>query len=56
MSCQQILDSIPHRSPMLLLDDVGREMDHIVCMKTFIGDEFFFQALPDYPLVPGVIQ
>ena len=57
MSRQQILDAIPHRPPMLLLDDVVEwETEHIVCKKTFVGDEFFFQGhYPDFPLVPGVI-
>jgi 3-hydroxyacyl-[acyl-carrier-protein] dehydratase len=57
MSRQQILDAIPHRPPMLLLDDVVEwETEHIVCKKKFTGDEFFFQGhYPDFPLVPGVI-
>jgi 3-hydroxyacyl-[acyl-carrier-protein] dehydratase len=57
MSRQQILDAIPHRPPMLLLDDVVEwETERIVCKKTFAGDEFFFQGhYPDFPLVPGVI-
>ena len=57
MSRQQILDAIPHRPPMLLLDEVVEwEPDHIVCRKTFQPDEWFFQGhYPDYPLVPGVI-
>jgi 3-hydroxyacyl-[acyl-carrier-protein] dehydratase len=57
MSRQQILDAIPHRPPMLLVDEVIEwESEHIVCQKTFTADEFFFQGhYPDYPLVPGVI-
>jgi 3-hydroxyacyl-[acyl-carrier-protein] dehydratase len=57
MSRQQILDAIPHRPPMLLVDEVVEwEVEHIVCQKTFCADEFFFQGhYPDYPLVPGVI-
>ncbi len=57
MSRQQILDAIPHRPPMLLVDEVLEwEDEHIVCSKTFTPDEFFFQGhYPDYPLVPGVI-
>ncbi|MCI0358464.1 MAG: beta-hydroxyacyl-ACP dehydratase [Planctomycetaceae bacterium] len=57
MSRQQILDAIPHRPPMLLVDEVSEwEPEHIVCRKTFQPDEWFFQGhYPDYPLVPGVI-
>ncbi len=57
MSRQQILDAIPHRPPMLLLDEVVEwEPEHIVCRKTFQPDEWFFQGhYPDLPLVPGVM-
>jgi 3-hydroxyacyl-[acyl-carrier-protein] dehydratase len=57
MSLEQILAAIPHRPPMLLVDEVVLwEEEHIVCKKTFRPDEWFFQGhYPDYPLVPGVI-
>ena len=57
MSLQQILDAIPPRPPMLLLDEVLEwESERIVCQKTFRPDEWFFQGhYPDFPLVPGVI-
>lgn len=49
--------AIPHRPPMLLLDEVvSCDETTIVCRKTFRADEFFLQGhYPDYPLVPGVI-
>jgi 3-hydroxyacyl-[acyl-carrier-protein] dehydratase len=57
MSREQILAAIPHRPPMLLLDEVVEwEQNRIVCKKTFQPDEFFFQGhYPEFPLVPGVI-
>ncbi len=57
MNRQQIEAAIPHRAPMLLIDEViDRTSERIVCLKTFHADEFFFQGhYPDYPLVPGVI-
>lgn len=57
MSRAEIEAAIPHRPPMLLLDEiVERFEDRIVCRKTFEPSEFFFQGhYPDYPIVPGVI-
>jgi len=57
MSREQILAAIPHRPPMLLLDEVVEwEQERIVCSKAFQSEEWFFQGhYPDFPLVPGVI-
>ncbi len=57
MTLEQILDAIPHRPPMLLLDQVVSKTDSsIVCRKTFAPDEHFLQGhYPDNPIVPGVI-
>jgi len=57
MSREQILAAIPHRPPMLLLDEIIQwESEHIICQKTFHADEWFFQGhYPDFPLVPGVV-
>ncbi len=54
---ESILQAIPHRPPMLLVDEVVEQsQDRIVCRKTFRPDEFFLQGhFPQYPLVPGVI-
>lgn len=57
MTQAAILAAIPHRPPMLLLDEIVSQSDNkIVCRRTFQPSEFFFQGhYPDYPLVPGVI-
>ena len=58
MNLDEIHRRIPHRSPMLLVDEITEETETtIVCKKTFLKDEFFFQGhFPDSPIVPGVIQ
>jgi 3-hydroxyacyl-[acyl-carrier-protein] dehydratase len=54
---EKIQTLIPHRKPMLLVDEVVTQSDkHILCKKTFSADDFFLQGhFPDFPLVPGVI-
>jgi 3-hydroxyacyl-[acyl-carrier-protein] dehydratase len=57
MSREQIEQAIPHRPPMLLVDEiVSRTEDTIVTKKTFRPEEFFLQGhYPGQPIVPGVI-
>ncbi len=52
-----IENAIPHRAPMLLVDEiVSQDEKTIHCKKTFSPDDFFVQGhFPDFPLVPGVI-
>lgn len=52
-----IEEAIPHRGPMLLVDEiVSCDDDKLVARKTFRDEEFFLQGhYPGYPLVPGVI-
>jgi len=57
MSLETIHAAIPHRAPMLLIDEIDEQTDErIVCRKAFREDEFFFQGhYPGQPIVPGVI-
>ncbi len=57
MSMEQILQLIPHRPPMLLIDEIVEFGEKsIVCRKAFCEDEFFVQGhYPGFALVPGVI-
>ena len=57
MSADAVQAAIPHRPPMLLVDEIVEQTDDaIVCRKTFAPEEFFFQGhYPGFPLVPGVI-
>jgi 3-hydroxyacyl-[acyl-carrier-protein] dehydratase len=54
---EQIEKRIPHRQPMLLVDEVVEQSESkIHCRKTFHSDEYFLQGhFPNFPLVPGVI-
>ena len=57
MNREQIESAIPHRPPMLLVDEViERDGERILARKTFRAEEYFFQGhYPDQPIVPGVI-
>ncbi|MBL8871703.1 MAG: 3-hydroxyacyl-ACP dehydratase FabZ [Planctomycetaceae bacterium] len=57
MSQAEILKAIPHRPPMLLVDEIIESSENrIVCTKKFHETEHFTQGhFPNYPLVPGVI-
>ena len=56
MDRSAIKSILPHREPMLLIDDVELEGDTSVGRYTVRGDEFFLQGhYPGNPIVPGVI-
>lgn len=64
MNQQELMAVLPHRPPMLLVDeahvetraDESGEYDVAVGSYTVRGDEFFLQGhFPGQPIVPGVI-
>lgn len=58
MSLATIEAAIPHRPPMLMIDEVVRHTEEqIVCRKTFGAGEYFFAGhYPETPIVPGVMM
>ena len=57
MTRDEIKEVLPHREPMLLLDEAYKNEDGTSTGKyTVKGDEFFLQGhFPGNPIVPGVI-
>jgi len=56
MNKEELKKILPHREPMLLIDE-AELVDGVSTAKyTVRGDEFFLQGhFPEYPVVPGVI-
>ncbi|MBQ8833268.1 MAG: beta-hydroxyacyl-ACP dehydratase [Paludibacteraceae bacterium] len=56
MNREEIQRLIPHREPMLLVDEVEMNGAESVSKYTIRDNEFFTQGhFPDNPIVPGVI-
>ena len=58
MTREELKEILPHREPMLLLDEATKIEDNLAEGKyTVRGDEWFLQGhFPGNPIVPGVIQ
>lgn len=56
MNREEIMNLLPHRAPMLLVDETKKEGEYCISSYLVKGDEPFLSGhFPGMPVVPGVI-
>lgn len=56
MNREEIKQLLPHREPMLLVDEIVMDGEYAIASYTVRGDEWFLQGhFPGNPVVPGVV-
>ena len=58
MDVNQIMKTLPHRPPFLLVDKIlESSKNHVIGLKNITINEYFFQGhFPGKPIMPGVLQ